>query len=260
MNSINSKFKPLFSIVIATLNNYDDLMKCINSINTQTCTDYEVLISDGASVDGTIGLLSSQLIRNLSWFKSDRDEGIYNALNAAFSHARGKWILVLGSDDRLVDNNVLERASLVMSSQAQDVVLVYSDLNIRRFSSVTYKRYPAFEEFCQRYSGAPFIHHQSALIKLEAVKQIGAFNATYKIHADYDLMLRVLRLGSACKINDVFVEYNASGFSSKLKNISKSFFEVFRIRKNLGFRGVTTRIILIYIKLIIYSIWSNIRN
>jgi len=254
MNSVSLSFDPLFSIVIATLNNYEDLQKCINSINSQTYTNYEVLISDGASVDGTVEFLNSQSIRNLGWYKSDRDHGIYSALNAAFSHAQGKWIVVLGADDRLVDNYVLERASLAISCQSQDVVLVYSDLHIRRLNSVTYKQYPAFEEFCRRFSGAPFIHHQSAILRLEAVQKIGEFNTLYKIHADYDLILRVLRIGAVCKINDVFVEYNASGFSSKLENIRRSFLEVFRIRQNLGFQGVTSRIVLIYIKMIINSL------
>jgi glycosyltransferase involved in cell wall biosynthesis len=251
-NILNNQ--PFFSIIIAALNNLEGLRECIETLNHQSFSSYEVLISDGGSSDGTPLFLESGLIRNLSWHKSSSDDGIYHALNLALSHAQGAWVLVLGSDDKLIDNGALERAFSVISTQSSHNVLFYSDLNIRRFGVVNHKRYPSFNEFSRRFSGAPFIHHQSAFVSRDAIFKAGGFDNTKRIHADYDLMLRVLRQGSAFKIHDVFVEYNASGYSSRFKNIARSFYEVYQIRRNLGYRGLTNRIILIYVKLLLVSL------
>lgn len=250
-NILNNR--PFFSIIIASLNNLEGLKGCIETLNHQRFSSYEVLISDGGSSDGTPLFLESGLVRNLSWHKSSADDGIYHALNLALSHAQGAWVLVLGSDDKLTDNAALERAFSMISSQSSYNALFYSDLNIRRFGVVNRKRYPSFDEFSRRFAGAPFIHHQSAFISRDAIFKAGAFDNTIKIHADYALMLRVLRQGSAFKLDDVFVEYNSSGYSSRFKNIARSFYEVYRIRRNLGYRGLTFRIILIYLKLIVVS-------
>ncbi|MDA8807308.1 glycosyltransferase [Opitutales bacterium] len=245
--------KPFFSIVIACFNDLIVLKRCIASVNEQNFTSYEVLISDGASNDGTTAFLSSGSVRNLGWCKSSTDTGIYDALNAALPAIQGKWVLVLGADDRLSDSNALARAHAAILKQKNDNHFFYSDLYISDISSVRLKRYPAFDEFCRRYAGAPFIHHQTALITSSAIREINGFDKAYRIHSDYDLMLKVLRYSSAVKLDDAYVVYDATGYSSRLRNITRSISEVWHIRRSHGFRPFTFRFAVIYSRVLIKS-------
>ena len=249
---------PFFSIVIASLNNINCLKLCVESINIQDFSSYEVLVSDGGSTDGTKSILNSVNIRNLSWVKSSVDSGIYHALNHAFSEVKGQWILVLGSDDKLCDTGALNRAHVAIKEYQNQshCNLFYSDLLIKSSNGTRLKKYPEFSNFCACFSGAPFIHHQTAFVSRNGVYKFGPFDTTYKIHADYDFMMRVISGSFAIKINDVFVEYNSYGYSSRPNNILRSIDEVRRIRKKLGFPELNIRLTLIYFKLLFRSIFN----
>jgi glycosyltransferase involved in cell wall biosynthesis len=252
--------QPFFSIVIASLNNFCALSSCINSINAQSFMSYEVLVSDGGSSDLTQSILNSECIRNLSWSRSSSDLGIYDALNYALSEVRGRWVLVLGSDDRLCDVDSLLRASVAITNYQGVTDLFYSDLQILDSGGSRLKKYPDFDRFINIFSGAPFIHHQTAFVSHRAIRDIGKFDTEYRIHADYDLILHVLNRGRAVKINDAFVEYNSFGFSSRLVNILKSVQEVRNIRRKHGFRGFNLRLGLIYSRMIIRSAFKSLRS
>lgn len=244
---------PFFSIVIASLNNINSLLQCVESINNQCFKSYEILVSDGGSTDGTQEILTDEYIRNLTWWKSSPDQGIYYALNSAVSQARGHWVLVLGSDDKLKDHNALSRAFAAINNGGKDCSLVYSNIFIKNGNNIRLKKYLNFEEFCAKFAGAPFIHHQSAFVARENMLNVGLFDVNYRVHADYNLMLRVIKEGSVIKIDDAFVVFNAAGYSSRLKNIVRSFNEVRCIRKNLGFQQLNLKLVLIYVKALVRS-------
>lgn len=254
INEDASSFQPFFSIIIASLNNYEELQKCVASINVQNYTSYEVLISDGGSIDSTSQFLLPKFIRNLSWSKSDPDDGIYHALNFALLEAKGQWILVLGSDDNLSDADALSRAFVFINRYVGKSNLFYADLFIRDLQGIRLKKYPEFEKFCNQFSGAPFIHHQSAFISREAINHCGLFDTKYRINSDYDLMLRVIKDIPPVKVNDAFVVFNTTGYSSQLKNIIQSVSEVCAIRKKFGFRPFNLRLGFIYLLQIVRTV------
>ncbi len=259
MKNLKDKEKntPFFSIVVASLNNIDYLKRCIDSINAQDFISYEVLISDGGSTDGTKSILDPRYIRNLSWSKSANDLGIYYALNTALTEIKGQWVLILGSDDRLCDALALSRANRAIEQCENHCPLFYSDLLIRDSKRVRLKIYPDFDRFCSIFSGAPLIHHQTAFVSRDAIYDYGLFDTKYKIHADYDLMMRIIVDKFAVKINDTFVEYNSSGFSSKLKNLIRSIEEIREIRKKHGFPSFNFRLGLIYLRILLRSLSNS---
>lgn len=237
-----------FSIIIASFNCIEEIQECIGTINSQTFRSYEILISDGGSFDGTASFINSKNIRNLIWSKSGSDTGIYSALNAALPNINGDWVIVLGADDKFHDENSLRSAAEQIANCKEHALLFYSDIFIRQKSSLRMKKYPEFNRFCSIYSGAPFIHHQSAFISRDAFFSVGFFDESFRIHADYDLILRVLRVGAARKIHGAFVEYNASGYSSKFRNIWRSICEVFQIRAKNGHPPFNLRLVMIYVR------------
>ena len=244
-----------FSIVIATYNVKSNLEGCIDSIDRQIFRDYEILISDGGSTDGTVDYLDSGEIDKLAWHKSGPDSGIYDALNAGFTHVSGKWILVLGSDDRLVDSESLLRASKLISEVKGDPGVVYSNLFISDTKKIALKIYPEFAEFESNYWGGGFIHHQTAFVKSDLLSTIGGFSLRYNIHADYDFMIRVLKISGAVKVNGAFVVFHSHGFSSRLENLWISFKELYNIRSLHGFFPMPPRLLLTFVGLVVRRIF-----
>lgn len=240
----------LFSIVIATYNVKSNLEVCLQSIRGQVFQDYEILISDGGSTDGTPEYLSSGEIDKLAWFKSEPDSGIYAALNAGFKHVSGKWILVLGSDDILADPEALLRAASLISNVKGNPGIVYSDLFISDSRKITLKVYPEFEEFKAKYWGGGFIHHQTAFVNSELLPKVGGFSLGYKVHSDYDLMIRLLEIAGAVKVDSAFVVFHSEGFSSRLENLWISFQELYNIRRSHGLFPMPPRLLLTFVVLV----------
>lgn len=252
--------RPFFSIIVATLNDSSKLTSCINSLNTQSYNSYEVLISDGGSTDATPSLLNDRFIRNLSWSKSSMDKGIYDALNIALSAASGDWILVLGSDDSLFHEDSLARAYEFISTQRVQPYFYYSDIYIKKFSGTVLKTYPNINKFNELYGGAPFFHHQSVFVNRLEIEKLGGFDMRYRLHSDYDLILKIHRLVPARKIDYAFVVYDSTGLTSKLSNMMASLFEVYLIRKRNGFNPFSLRIGLIYVKALLFFFANRVFN
>jgi glycosyltransferase involved in cell wall biosynthesis len=94
--------RPLVSIVIVTFNATEVLQRAFDSIRNQPFQNIELLVFDGASTDGTVEIIK----RNehiISYWQSENDNGIYDAMNKAVKHAAGQWVYFMGADDRLLD-------------------------------------------------------------------------------------------------------------------------------------------------------------
>jgi glycosyltransferase involved in cell wall biosynthesis len=243
-----------FSIVIASYNVKSELVSCIESIQQQNFSDYEVLISDGGSSDGTSEYIKSGAITKLTWYKSAPDFGIYDALNIALDHISGKWILILGADDRLADSCALNRAYQQITFHKLTKGIAYSNLFISRRTGISLKSFPEIDKFRRQYKGGAFIHHQSAFIARETLMQAGKFSLDYRIHSDYDLMLTVQEISDAVKINSAFVIFNADGFSSKLNSLWISFLEVYTIRRLHHLSPMPIRLLVLYFSLFVRRI------
>lgn len=89
------------SIIIVTYNAEKDLQSCLDSIRSQTYASIEVIVADGASQDGTIAILKKNEDLVTKWI-SEKDQGIYDAMNKALDLATGDWIYFLGADDTLL--------------------------------------------------------------------------------------------------------------------------------------------------------------
>lgn len=125
---------PLISVIIPTKDSAGTIGVCLDSLASQTCADFEVLVQDGLSADGTVDVVEAFRVRNpglaMHVFQ-ERDGGIYDAMNRALGRARGEYVLFLGSDDRLFDADTLLRVS--QSLTAHDDV-VYGDVVSPRFA------------------------------------------------------------------------------------------------------------------------------
>jgi len=93
---------PIVSIITVTYNAGTYLQRCISSISAHATAETEYIVIDGASTDNTLDIIRSNATA-ITYWESQKDEGIYDAMNKALKYARGEWIYFLGADDMLLD-------------------------------------------------------------------------------------------------------------------------------------------------------------
>jgi glycosyltransferase involved in cell wall biosynthesis len=178
---------PRLSIIIATWNAARTLERCLHSIAGQDFTDWELLIADGASTDGTMELIR-KYEAHVSWWRSQKDDGIYDAWNHALVHARGEYVCFLGADDAWADNTVLARLFTAIGAEQYDLVsslgLIYDSVTGKGFtfgSAWDYQRIGRRMILCH-----PGLFHRRSLFE-----QYGLFDTRYRIAGDLDFLLRM---------------------------------------------------------------------
>jgi len=103
---------PFFSIIIPTYNSEATLQRTLNSILEQLYSNFEIVIVDGISKDNTIAIIQTNASKdNRIKFSSEKDNGIYDAMNKGIHNAGGEWLYFLGSNDYLANNNVLKQVA-----------------------------------------------------------------------------------------------------------------------------------------------------
>jgi glycosyltransferase involved in cell wall biosynthesis len=177
---------PLVSIIVPTLNVAATLRACLDSLAAQTATDFEVVLVDGGSQDGTAAIvaeLTDRLGARLA-FHCGTDQGVYDAMNRGVGLARGEWLLFLGADDALFAPDTLAQVSAFVAEH-QPSHLVYGDVVMR--SGAT--RYGGVFDL-DRLLFEKNLCHQSVFYRRELFAGIGPYNLRYRIWADWDFNIR----------------------------------------------------------------------
>ena len=126
--------KPLISIITVVLNSVETIEKTIKSIIGQSFTNYEYIIIDGGSNDGTIDIIR-KYSSYISYWISEPDKGIYDAMNKGIAYAKGEYIGILNSDDWYVKNSLSTIANQIQNNPNIDIIYgnilrYYSESNI----------------------------------------------------------------------------------------------------------------------------------
>lgn len=168
---------PLFSIILPTFNAAATIREAVHSVLSQSFGDFELLIQDGGSSDGTLdGLPSDERIKAVA----AQDKGVYDAMNRALARATGEWVYILGADDRLMDPDVLEHVAAGLT----DLDVLYGDVVSPRWES----RYNG--EFDALKIGDCNICHQALFVRRTLYARLGGFDLRYPVLADWHLNMR----------------------------------------------------------------------
>jgi len=231
--SEETESRPLVSIITAVFNGSATLEKTIRSIAEQTFKDFEYIVVDGSSTDGTIDMLKNHEGLIDCWV-SEADDGIYDALNKGIDMARGDWLYFIGADDRLVDDSVLQR----FFSQPIDSELLYGNVYWgENGETVAGKFYPErfyTQNICQQ---AIFYHRR-------LFQRLGKFDPGYSLVADWVFNMRAfgLKTTKPAYIDTIVAVYCLEGASTDiwddafLKNREKLFINSFGIIAYIKFK------------------------
>ena len=222
------------SIITATFNSAATIRDTLESVKNQTYTNIEHIIVDGLSEDNTLSIVDEY--PHIARVISEKDKGIYDAMNKGITTATGEIIGILNSDDFYINNNVIEK--VVNTFKSKEVDSVYANLNfIEPRSPYKITRYWNAGVFSRKnmisYGWQP--PHPTFFVKKSSYDKLGLFNLNFKIAADYELLLRFLYKNevSTAYIPEITVNMRIGGESTKsLKNrwiLITEYYESFKV-------------------------------
>ena len=235
------------SVITATYNRDTTVVRALSSIKSQTYTDIQIVVVDGASQDNTVLLVSPMLGYN-DILQSEPDQGIYDALNKGLALAEGDIIAFLHSDDLYFDNDVISKVVEIFSDDSVDVV--YGDVCFFSGSNVTktMRRYRSDKLSKKNLAWGKMPAHPAMFIRRRIYKEIGFFETNFKIAADYEFLCRLVHYTNlkSVYLSSVLVRMQLGGVSTGgFRNTILLNKEVFRaIRKN----GIYTNLFMLLSK------------
>ena len=205
------------SIITINYNDKNGLNKTIDSVVNQTYKDFEFLVIDGGSTDGSKELIE-QHSSQINYWISEKDNGVYNAQNKGIKAATGEFVIFMNSGDTFVDYNVLSNVSGDLTSEFD---IYYGDnYKVKADGSKRLKNYPEKLSFSFFYGSC--INHQSTFIRRELFETYFYYSENLKIVADWEFFIYTI-----CKENRPYkylaktiANYDFTGISSldKYKN------------------------------------------
>jgi glycosyltransferase involved in cell wall biosynthesis len=238
----------LITTVIAVYKNKNGLEKSIKSVIDQSHIEKELIVIDGGSQDGTVDVIHKYEDKIRYW-ESQRDRGIYQAWNKALNKSKGEWVCFLGSGDYLWHNNVLKDISEILIKSPTYKIVYGKIASIGNNGTVNSILGDSWT--CRSIRMHRMPPHAGTFHSAEMFKTYGFFDETFKIAADYDLMLRELRNNPPLFMPDIIVAgVQDGGVSAKLSNYLQLFLEDMRARKNNSICSINAWLSLYYIKML----------
>ncbi|WP_026935497.1 glycosyltransferase family 2 protein [Christiangramia echinicola] len=208
---------PLISIITVNLNDVRGLDRTLRSVLSQTWQEFEYIVIDGGSSDGSRELIETYDNRISEWL-SEPDSGIYNAMNKGIKMANGSYFLFLNSGDELFNSTVLEENL----EHFQSFDIIYFDILLVFNNETKVHKYPPILNFSTFRNGA--IGHPTSFIKRDLFSSVGYYDENLKIVADWKFYFyAVVKYNcSYKKVNTVLSKFYMDGISStNLKLLEK---------------------------------------
>ncbi len=187
----SSPDKPFLTVITVVFNGAATLEHTIRSVMEQTCRNIEYIIIDGGSTDATLDILR-KYEEVIDYWVSEKDAGIYDAMNKGIVLARGDYIGMLNSDDYFASTSALEKIALHL--ETGDIDAVFSCLDIvdpANLDRVQRKyRVSSFSPFMLRIGVMP--PHPTFYCKKSCYEKAGLYRTDYRIAADFEMLARLL--------------------------------------------------------------------
>lgn len=210
-----------FSIITVNFNDKQGLQKTIESVIIQGFKDFEFIIVDGNSSDGSKEILEEYANR-ITKFVSESDKGIYHAMNKGINMATGEYVLFLNSGDSLIDTDVLQKLDNEING---NIDLYYGDILFQestRTRMITSPEKLSFDFFFTEN-----LPHQASFIRRELFSKIFYYNEGFRIVSDWEFLIY-----SVCKANISYKHlpilvslYDGTGISSDSNNYKMMYAE-----------------------------------
>ncbi len=197
---------PFFSIITVVRNAAGTIEDCIKSVKGQSYRDFEYIVVDSLSDDGTSALISKHL-DSIDKYVREKDFGIYDAMNKAIAMCEGKYIGIINADDAYFEDT-LKRIHLAITKNPE-AQIIYGGIELLS---------PGFGALLVDHTNLArtMIAHPSCFVSTRTYRELGTFNTSFKIAADYEFMLRAFREGAVfLNTGENLAKYRPGGASAK---------------------------------------------
>ena len=247
----------LISIITINFNNADGLYKTLESVRTQSFQNYEQIIIDGGSTDNSVAVINeflsdTEYSKHVSYWCSEKDKGIYNAMNKGIEHANGKYVYMLNSGDILVNESFYLVAPFLIKNDncvLHGAVDHYKDGVYWGTISHTVDELKTM-----------MLPHQALFVATKLHKKYGVYNEEFRIAADREFLVRLKKVNANfIHIPVIVCIFNLDGISSNSNKLKKQEYSIidstFYTKKQL-FMNKIIHIIRITIELLLPGIIS----
>lgn len=202
---------PELTIITINKNNLQGLEKTIHSVFQQTFGNYEYIIIDGASTDGSVDLLKENEIRFTYWV-SEPDSGVYQAMNKGICRSTGNYLLFLNSGDYFESKDSLEK----VFNRVQNADILTCGYRLVKNGVIVNTTLPP-SQITFGYLYLAGINHQSTFIRRELIVNSGLYREDFKYNSDIEFWFRTIILENASVecVPVILTQYNLEGISSK---------------------------------------------
>jgi len=226
------------SIITVCYNSEKTIIDTLKSVQNQTYRNIEHIIIDGGSSDRTLEIIETEGV-NVAIVVSEKDDGIYHAMNKGFALASGEIIGFINADDFYASDKIIEIVASTFKKNG--VSICYGDLCYVSQTNPTrvirYWRSNAFQPLSFETGWCP--PHPTFFVLKSVYQRLGGFNLDFKIAADFELMARYLESShiSSFYIPEILVKMRLGGTSNKsLLNIWRQNIEILKALNQLGLR------------------------
>ena len=202
-------FEPKLSVITVVYNNVRDIERTLLSVLNQTYKNIEYIVIDGASTDGTLEVLEKYKDR-ISKLISEKDKGIYDAMNKGISLATGDYILFMNSGDEIYSTTTV--ANVFANKEDADIYYGETEMVNEQRESLGQRRHKAPEHFTWRdFKYGMSISHQAIYIKRSIVE---TYDPRYQLSADIDWIIKAARKAkSIVNVHQYVAKYLVGGMS-----------------------------------------------
>ena len=230
--SLVKGFRPKISVITVCLNARRHITRCLASVAGQKRASVQHIVVDGLSTDGTVDIVSS--FPHVSLLISERDDGIYSAMNKGLRHVTGDYVIFLNADDCFLDETVL--SDVVDFLENNPVDLAYGSILVQTPYADDFIFSPrgGLEEF-ETLAIDP-LPHQGTFARRRLYQDVGGFSRRFRILADYEWFLRVFASPGVtfARIPRTIATYSMAGASA---DPAKRLPEFFRIQQESALFG-----------------------
>jgi glycosyltransferase involved in cell wall biosynthesis len=208
-----SRKSPKISVITVVLNGENYLEETILSVKNQSFKDFEYIIIDGGSTDGSLEIIS-RYNDIIDYCISEKDRGIYDAFNKGMQVSRGKYLGFVNSDDVLMPNalEILNK----YDNNNPEIDFIFG--SVKKHWGILHGYKPSKINYSWGFYSS---HSTGFFIKKESAKKVGLYDLRYKYHSDYDYFYRMIvknkLQGIGTKKEELFGVFRRGGFSSTVK-------------------------------------------
>jgi len=203
----------LISIITVNFNNADGLEKTIKSVQNQTFSNHEHIVIDGGSNDGSYEIIEKHK-RSFSYWVSEADSGIYNAMNKGIKKAKGDYLLFLNSGDYLFDSDTFQSFNTI--NYREDII--YGKIKWKKGNEIWDGNFSNKITF--DYFSRASLPHQGSFIKSKLFKEVGKYDEKLNIVSDWKFfVLAIYKHNCTFRRIDIFISVcNRDGLSCLPEN------------------------------------------